>query len=292
MFLIPVVVLLKLGLFFEKSCKENRIHNNSFSGNHAYAIDTDDSEDLSVQANSNYWGDKSGPYHPENNPKGRGDNISSQVIISDWLNDDPVHEFENNKGDGGNDDNVYPLAGVAVTVLVIFSSIGLICLREDFRYLFLSLLTLPLYTKIEKDDILTQENRREVYTYLVNNPGTNLSKLHKKLSMGYGTLVHHLKVLERENHIRSRKEIGRKFFYPKDSNWDPANTSGNLSIIPIRNRIFDFLTVHGPATSRVIEQELFISQQSVSYNLRKLEEEGKVGRSGDKRRAIFSVRDG
>ena len=33
----------------------------------------------------NFWGDKSGPYHPSLNPDGKGDNVSDNVLFDPWL---------------------------------------------------------------------------------------------------------------------------------------------------------------------------------------------------------------
>ncbi len=40
-------------------------------------------------ATSNWWGDASGPYHPQNNPNGQGDRVSNNVEFSSWLIEDP-----------------------------------------------------------------------------------------------------------------------------------------------------------------------------------------------------------
>ena len=189
-----------------------------------------------------------------------------------------------------------------------------------------SLLSAPLYTKIEKDDILDQPNRREVYSYIVNRPGSNLSRLHAKLPIGYGTLVHHLKVLEREKHVRSKKEMGRKLFFPTGTDWlavkqereksrdvsgtPPSDVEGggleqggqingaggrpdpleNLSSVPVGLVIMKFLKTNGPATQGEIVKALNLKQTTVSYNIRKLEEKGKVKGSGEKREALYSLK--
>jgi hypothetical protein len=42
-----------------------------------------------VDADSNYWGDPSGPYHPTANPSGTGSWVSDNVIFTPWLTDFP-----------------------------------------------------------------------------------------------------------------------------------------------------------------------------------------------------------
>lgn len=38
-----------------------------------------------VDARENWWGDPSGPFHPEQNPEGRGDRVSNLVSFKPWL---------------------------------------------------------------------------------------------------------------------------------------------------------------------------------------------------------------
>jgi len=49
--------------------------------------DTDDSDD--VDAILNYWGHATGPYHPTKNSKGKGNEVSDNVIFSPWLRVNP-----------------------------------------------------------------------------------------------------------------------------------------------------------------------------------------------------------
>lgn len=52
-----------------------------------------------VDATGNWWGDKTGPYHPTLNPKGTGDEVSDYVIFDPWLNGRAFFEVEEAKVD-------------------------------------------------------------------------------------------------------------------------------------------------------------------------------------------------
>ena len=43
-----------------------------------------------ADAENNYWGDPSGPYHPTTNPNGKGDAVSDYVDYDPWLSDCPL----------------------------------------------------------------------------------------------------------------------------------------------------------------------------------------------------------
>ena len=59
------------------------IHKNNLYGNANYGLRNIAS--TPINATLNWWGNDTGPYHPTNNPGGTGDNVSDNVIFSDWL---------------------------------------------------------------------------------------------------------------------------------------------------------------------------------------------------------------
>ncbi len=60
------------------------IHYNDIYGNSNYGIRNLDSTVI-VDAENNWWGDSTGPYHPDSNPGGLGDTVSDYVDFIPWL---------------------------------------------------------------------------------------------------------------------------------------------------------------------------------------------------------------
>ncbi len=60
------------------------IHHNNIFGNSGYGVHNIDDTAL-VHAEYNWWGDPSGPYHPDSNPNGLGDLVSDYVAFTPWL---------------------------------------------------------------------------------------------------------------------------------------------------------------------------------------------------------------
>ncbi len=59
---------------------------NNIYGHALYGVKNEDST-LTVTADSNWWGDATGPYHPTANPSGLGDAVSDYVDFEPWLED-------------------------------------------------------------------------------------------------------------------------------------------------------------------------------------------------------------
>ncbi|MCK4614748.1 MAG: hypothetical protein KAU14_08085, partial [Thermoplasmata archaeon] len=60
---------------------------NNICDNRDYGIDAHDNSGHTISASTNWYGDSSGPYHPENNSEGKGDNITDHVDCYTWEND-------------------------------------------------------------------------------------------------------------------------------------------------------------------------------------------------------------
>jgi predicted outer membrane repeat protein len=63
-----------------------QVHANAIAGNPGYGVLNDD-DAAAIAAQNNWWGDPSGPYHPTQNPGGRGDRVSDYVAFGPWLPD-------------------------------------------------------------------------------------------------------------------------------------------------------------------------------------------------------------
>lgn len=58
---------------------------NIFVDNTLYAMYADEVAVMPVEAENNWWGDSTGPYHSSTNPSGLGDTVSDYVIFDPWL---------------------------------------------------------------------------------------------------------------------------------------------------------------------------------------------------------------
>jgi len=258
------------GFLFSGPSYGTIINENNLYGNERYAVNGTQNFEYPIDARNNYWGDATGPRDHGNGIEGRGDNITGNVLVDPWYESpmkDNLISQKHNEDDSGS--LFIPLS---VATLLSVSLLGIALHREDLRFALLSLLTLPLYTKLEKDDILSQSTRSNIYSNIASNPGTNYTALKKGLNLGTSSMVYHLNVLQREGYIRSKKEMGQRFFFPKDSTL--VVSSGAVPTLPpspIQEKILDYLRENGPKTRTEIKDALELKQQTVTYSIRSLE---------------------
>jgi len=85
-------------------------------------------------------------------------------------------------------------AGISGVALLGFA------LTETGKYKLLALLPLliPLYTRIQKEDVLDQFVRGEVYGFIKTKPGVHYNQIIRELNVKNGTLSYHLHMLEKQ----------------------------------------------------------------------------------------------
>ncbi|MBI2415645.1 MAG: fibronectin type III domain-containing protein, partial [Candidatus Kerfeldbacteria bacterium] len=65
------------------------VTNNRIYSNTSYGLNNT-SNAVTINAESNWWGDASGPYHAVDNPTGLGNKVSNYVDVNPWLTTDPA----------------------------------------------------------------------------------------------------------------------------------------------------------------------------------------------------------
>ena len=141
----------------------------------------------------------------------------------------------------------------------------------------------PLYTRLKKEEVLDHFVRGQIYGHIMAHPGENYSSIKEELKVTNGTLSHHLRTLEVQGFIKSRRVGMHTRFYPIDMKI-PQDKGIKLSDLQIA--IIELIKEGKALTQSDIAERLNVSQQCVSYNLRLMNREGIIGieRSGRDRK--------
>jgi len=155
------------------------------------------------------------------------------------------------------DEKETPATVAAIGAIIVLSLLGtFIAGTEVGKYKFLNMFFLPLYTRIARENVLDNKNRFMVYGYISANPGTHYNAIKKVLDLNTGTLLYHLKVLERERFIKSKNDRTKKRFHPIGR----KNTTAQ--------RLLDIITVRPGITQKELKVLTKLKQQTISYNLK------------------------
>ena len=138
---------------------------------------------------------------------------------------------------------------------------------EPGKYWFLSLLFVPLYTKLKKDDILDHFVRGQVYGYIKANPGEHYNSIKKALALKNGTLVYHLKTLEREEFIKSVADGRFKRFYPREMKVPEPSDELVLRMNHIQHEILKIIRENPGISQKEIAGRIGLSTPTVHYHI-------------------------
>ena len=164
-----------------------------------------------------------------------------------------------------------PVATVSVSFTAFAAFIFLTETGKFKFFAFLSLLT-PLFTRVQKDDVLDQFVRGEIYGYVKTNPGATYNEIMQKLGLKNGTLSYHLHMLEKMEMIKSRLEgIRYRAFYPTGMRF-PEEEQYRLTELQLR--ILKTVKENEGITQREIAKKLDRKPQTINYNVRVLQQAG------------------
>ena len=137
---------------------------------------------------------------------------------------------------------------------------------------------IPLYSRIRKEKTLDDFNRGQIYRTISEHPGIRYSEIGAKVGIGNGVLTHHLRVLQSMRYVKAVGDNTMKRFYL----WGAAESLPpdlEKPFTPTQRSIVDYLSSHQWITQKDMELTLQIKQQTLSKNLKKLEQGNIVKRA-------------
>jgi predicted transcriptional regulator len=179
--------------------------------------------------------------------------------------------------------NKEPVAYVTSTSVGVMV-LGFLVFTETGKYKLLALFTLliPLYMRIQKEDVLDQFVRGQIYGYIKTNPGVHYNQIRRGIDVKNGTLSYHLRVLEKTELIKSRREgVRYRAFYPTGMKFPEVE---RFRLTELQMKILEILEKKGGINQKEIAQQLHKKPQTINYNIKVLEQAGllEVKKSGRK----------
>jgi DNA-binding MarR family transcriptional regulator len=180
-------------------------------------------------------------------------------------------------------ENKEPVAYVTSTSAGVLA-LGLLAFTETGKYKLLALLTLliPMYTRIQKEDVLDQFVRGQIYGYIKTNPGVHYNQIRRGIDVKNGTLSYHLSVLEKTELIKSRREgVRYRAFYPTGMKFPEVE---RFRLTELQICILDVINENSGIDQKEIAIKLEKKPQTINYNIKVLEQAGliKVMKQGRK----------
>lgn len=134
---------------------------------------------------------------------------------------------------------------------------------------------------------MPMERRDEILKTIRDEPGITFRELARRLGLGIGDLQYHLRKLEREGEVFSRRVGRRRYLFPRGLEEDAQRLLIAIST-DTRRRILLRL-MDGPADQKTLSESLGVSQPTVSYHMGELVKLGVVDAERRGKSVIYSL---
>lgn len=150
-----------------------------------------------------------------------------------------------------------------------------------------ALLLVPGYAKLRKDAILDNKIRDQILDLVKQDPGASITDLAKKVDAGWGTVVYHLGVLEKNKMVSTVLDGRHRRVFPVGL----VDFSGQGQLALLKNErvraLYDLIHEQPGAFQDQLAKRIGISAPATSWHLKRLEDAGLVGRVKDGRRVHY-----
>jgi len=138
-------------------------------------------------------------------------------------------------------------------------------------------LGLPLFSRIEKDELLENDRRARIFELIKTNPGIHLSEIARELDFAWGTTLHHLRKLRADRLIMFKSLGHHKSFFVNGSGLSERQMEA-LSLVKNGTlaNLAHYLEEHPRTTLKELSEGLGISPPLAAFHIRKLEKAGFV----------------
>jgi len=181
-------------------------------------------------------------------------------------------------------------AVVAATTLGAITALAAAALASENVKWSLLMIFIPLYSKIKREQVLDHFVRGQIYGYVLANPGEHYNAIKLALSLTNGSLAHHLKTLEREQFIKSKRFGLYRRFYPMNMK---IPEDGFFTANEIQKTIVDLIRATPAITQKEIAERLGLTPPTVNYHVGILSEHKAIpGGAAGRKTHCFVVESG
>ncbi|MFW3145620.1 MAG: VIT domain-containing protein [Thermoplasmatota archaeon] len=177
--------------------------------------------------------------------------------------------------DGGDDDGA---GGISLIIPVM---IALVVLSLLVAFVVFG------YSRIRKEDLLNQENRKKIYQHIKDNPATHFRGIQRAVDLEVGVLSHHLNVLEKEQLIVSEQDGNNRLFWCAGE----KDKDDKVRLSRIQENILKSIEKEPGITQSQIAKRVGVSRKVVFYHVKFLRNSGVVKEEKVKRQTHYYPRE-
>jgi DNA-binding MarR family transcriptional regulator len=136
---------------------------------------------------------------------------------------------------------------------------------------------MPLFSRIQKDEVLDHEKRAQIFELIKQRPGVHLSEISRSLDLAWGSTLHHLRKLREQRLIQIKKNGHHKCYFLNGSGYTDAQMD---AVSLLKNQtladVAAAIEAHPDSSLKAISQALGISPPLTAHHVKTLEKAGLI----------------
>jgi parallel beta-helix repeat protein len=197
-------------------------------------------------------------------------NIETFRIVSNVTNQsiNPISPITPSNGNGLSSGYMVFYITLGGLIIAILLTTAFIAGTEIGKFGFFSSIA-PLYTKRrKKKDKDYGYKKGLIQGYIIGHPGDNYTSIKRALDLKNGTLTYYLKILERDEIIRSERDGFYKRFYPTKG--VESKESIIIELSKLQQKILEFIKSNPGTSQSNIAKELGIIHSKLNYHINQM----------------------
>jgi len=135
----------------------------------------------------------------------------------------------------------------------------------------------PLFTRFERDTVLGHPRREQLYARILQEPGISLQDLGQATGLSRTAVVHHLRLLEQQHLIISRRVGRSRHYYENGGRYGHDQKEAYAILRNDRSKaVAEFIRSHPGTMQKTLCEALAIPPSIAHWHVRRLQEGGLV----------------
>jgi predicted transcriptional regulator len=164
-------------------------------------------------------------------------------------------------GGGGGEDKEE--AATSAPFVILFQLFGIVTIAL--------IISLVMYSKIKKENLLKNALRKRIMDYISDNPGIHYRAILSDLDLPMGSLSYHLNRLEKAQYIKSRQDGMYRRFYGKGK-----RAEMKFFLSDIQESILSVIKENQGISQSKIANKINVSRKVVNYHINILDRAGLI----------------
>ena len=144
-----------------------------------------------------------------------------------------------------------------------------LCFQTVMLVTIIIIITLTMYSKIKRENLLNNAIRNRIYQHIKENPGKHYRAILKDLDLPMGVLTYHINRLEKAQYLNSRQDGMYRRFYIKG-----PKTDMKFFLSDVQKSILNVIKENKGISQTGIADKIGVSRKVVNYHINILRQAG------------------